>query len=111
MATPTPAAAVDDGFWPALLPGLKPLLSPAVWPFVSNPAMTTGALAGDTLTLEAKVSVTKAMIDKPEILDVIAQAAAARLGRGITVSVSAPPPKAGNMEDLFAIGQQLDDGQ
>lgn len=108
---PASAAAVDDGFWPALLPGLKPLLSPAVWPFVSNPAMTTGALAGDTLTLEAKVSVTKAMIDKPEILDVIAQAAAARLGRSITVSVSAPPPKAGNMEDLFAIGQQLDDGQ
>ncbi len=110
-AAPTPAAAADDGFWPALLPGLKPLLSPAVWPFVSNPAMTTGVLAGDTLTLEAKVSVTKAMIDKPEILDVIAQAAAARLGRSITVSVSAPPPKAGNMEDLFAIGQQLDDGQ
>lgn len=107
----TPAPELDGGFWPALLPGLKPLLSPAVWPFVSNPVMTTGTLAGDVLTLEAKVSVTKAMIDKPEILDVIAQAASARLGRAVSVTVSAPPPKAGNIEDLFAIGQQLSDGQ
>ncbi len=105
----TPGTAADSGFWPALLPGLKPLLSPAVWPFVSNPAMTTGVLSGDILTLEAKVSVTKAMIDKPEVLDVIAQAASARLGRELTVTVSAPAPKAGNMEDLFALGQALSD--
>ena len=110
-AAEVPAPAADDGFWPALLPGLKPLLSPAVWPFVSNQAMTTGTLAGGVLTLEAKVNVTKAMIDKPEILDVIAQAASARLGREVTVKVSAPAPKAGNMEDLFAIGQTLSDGQ
>lgn len=108
-AAVTPGAAADSGFWPALLPGLKPLLSPAVWPFVSNPAMTTGVLSGDILTLEAKVSVTKAMIDKPEVLDVIAQAASARLGRELTVTVSAPAPKAGNMEDLFALGQALSD--
>lgn len=101
----------DSEFWPALLPGLKPLLSPAVWPFVSNPAMTEGVLKGNELVLEAKVGVTKAMIDKPEVLDVIAQAASARLGRSVTVSVSAPAPKAGNMEDLFAIGQSLSDGQ
>ena len=101
------APSADSDFWPALLPGLKPLLSPAVWPFVSNPAMTTGVLRGDILTLEAKVSVTKAMIDKPEVLDVIAQAASARLGRSLTVTVSAPAPKAGNMEDLFALGQAL----
>lgn len=109
-AAPAPApvsAAADEGFWPALLPGLKPILSPAVWPFVSNSAMTTGVLVGDALTLEAKVSVTKAVIDKPEVLDVIAQAASARLGRNVTVTVSAPAPKAGNMEDLFAIGQAL----
>ncbi len=111
VSAPVPAPVADDGFWTAFLPGLKPLLSPAVWPFVSNPAMTTGALAGDVLTLEAKVGVTKAMIDKPDILDVIAQAASARLGRAVTVTVSAPPPKVGNMEDLFALGQQLGDGQ
>ena len=108
---PVTVPAEDNDFWPALMPGLKPLVSPAVWPFVSNPAMTVGVLAGDTLTLEAKVSVTKAMIDKPEVLEVIAKAASARLGREITVMVSAPAPKAGNMEDLFAIGQSLSDEQ
>lgn len=107
---PVPVSA-DDSFWPALLPGLKPILSPAVWPFVSNPAMTVGVLSGDTLTLEAKVSVTKAMIDKPEVLEAIARAASARLGREVAVNVSAPAPKAGSMEDLFAIGQSLNDEQ
>ncbi len=100
------AGAGDRDFWPALLPGLKPLLSPAVWPFVSNPAMTEGVLSGDELTLEAKVSVTKSMIDKPEVLDVIAQAAQSRLGRPIRVSVSAPAPTAGTMDDLLAMGRQ-----
>ncbi len=107
-AAPAPAVVGDESFWPALLPGLKPLLSPAVWPFVSNPAMSTGILAGDTLTLEAKVSVTKSMIDKPEVLDVIAQAAESRLGHPVRVTVSAPAPTAGNLEDLLAMGRQLE---
>lgn len=104
-----PAVAGEDrDFWPALLPGLKPLLSPAVWPFVSNAAMTAGVLKGEELVLEAKVSVTKAMIDKPEILDAIAQAAASRLGRTVRVSVEAPAPTAGNMDDLLAMGKEWD---
>ncbi len=107
-AAPAPAVVGDESFWPALLPGLKPLLSPAVWPFVSNPAMSTGILAGDTLTLEAKVSVTKSMIDKPEVLDIIAQAAESRLGHPVRVTVSAPAPTAGSMEDLLAMGRQLE---
>ncbi len=111
VPTPQPSATAQSGggdrdFWPALLPGLKPLLSPAVWPFVSNPAMATGVLYGDELTLEAKVSVTKAMIDKPEVLDAIAQAAQGRLGRPIRVSVSAPTPTVGTMDDLLAMGRQ-----
>lgn len=103
---PAQSGAGDRDFWPALLPGLKPLLSPAVWPFVSNPAMATGVLNGDELTLEAKVGVTKSMIDKPEVLDVIAQAAQGRLGRPIRVSVSAPTPTVGTMDDLLAMGRQ-----
>ncbi len=101
-----PAGAEDRDFWPALLPGLKPLLSPAVWPFVSNPAMATGVLNGDELTLEAKVSVTKSMIDKPEVLDTIARTAQDRLGRPIRVTVTAPAPTAGNLDDLLAMGRQ-----
>lgn len=108
---PASEAPADEGFWTALLPGLKPLLPLAVWPFVSNPAMTSGALNGDALILEAKVGVTKAMIDKPEVLDVIAQAAAARLGRKVAVRVSAPAPQTGSIEDLFALGRRLDGGQ
>lgn len=106
---PAPVSALggDTGFWPALLPGLKPLLSPAVWPFVSNPAMTSGTLAGDTLILEAKVSVTKSVIDKPEVLEVIARTAETRLGRPVTVTVQAPPPVAGSLDDLLAMGREL----
>ncbi len=106
---PAPAAAGEDReFWPALVPGLKPILSPAVWPFVSSAAMTAGVLRGDQLVLEAKVSVTKAMIDKPEVLDAIAHAASARLGRTVRVSVEAPAPTVGNMDDLLAMGREWD---
>ena len=101
------AEGEDGAFWPALLPSLKGLLSPAVWPFVSNAAMTTASLRGDVLTLYAKVSVTKAVVDKPEILEIIAHAASARLGREIQVAVSAPEPKAGRLDDLLAIGEQF----
>ncbi len=92
----------------ALVPGLKPLLSPAVWPFVSNPAMASGVLRGDELVLEAKVGVTKSVIDKPEVLDVIAQAASGRLGRTVRVSVEAPAPTVGTMDDLLAMGKAWD---
>lgn len=108
---PVPATGGDAGFWPALLPGLKPLLSPAVWPFVSNPVMTSGTLVGDTLILEAKVSVTKSVIDKPEVLEVIARTAETRLGRPVTVTVQAPPPLAGTLDDLLAIGRELSQPQ
>ncbi len=105
-----PAAVVDDqAFWPALLPGLKPLLSPAAWAFVSNAAMTTGVLRGEELVLEAKASVTKAMIDKPEVRDAIARAASARLGRTVRVSVTAPAPAAGRMDDLLKMGKFWDE--
>lgn len=107
VPAPVSAPGGDTGFWPALLPGLKPLLSPAVWPFVSNPAMTSGTLAGDTLILEAKVSVTKSVIDKPEVLEVIARTAETRLGRQVTVTVQAPPPVAGSLDDLLAMGREL----
>ena len=112
VSAPTPAPRSEDrDFWPALLPGLKPLLSPAVWPFVSNPAMAGGVLTGDTLILEAKVGVTGAMIDKPEVLDVIAQAASARLGRPLTVRVETPPPVVGRMDDLLALSKEWDQGE
>ncbi len=104
---PQAASAGDRDFWPALVPGLKPLLSPAVWAFVSNAAMADGRLSGSTLTIEAKASVTKAMIDKPEVLDVISKAAESRLGRPVTVTIEAPPPRAGSLDDLLAMGERL----
>lgn len=107
IPVPPVAAGGDTAFWPALLPGLKPLLSPAVWPFLSNPAMTGGVLMGDALILDAKVGVTKSVIDKPEVLEVIAGAAESRLGRPITVTVQAPPPVAGTLDDLLAMGRDL----
>ncbi len=104
---PKAAPQEDWDFWPALVPGLKPLLSPAVWAFVSNAAMTDARLSGGTLTIEAKASVTKAMIDKPEVLEAISKAAESRLGRPVTVTIEAPPPRAGSLDDLLAVGERL----
>ncbi len=106
----TPAPAADDRtLWPALLPALKPLIPQTAWVFASNPNMTGGVLRGDVLTIEAKVPIAKTMLDKPEVLEPIAQAASSRLGRTVRVAVEAPAPKAGTMEDLQAMSRAWDD--
>ena len=87
--------------------------------FLANPAMVQGRAENGMLTLYTDSDFTRTMINKPGILSVVAQAASARLGGQMRVTVTvgqAPPvsaapaaaPAHDKLDDLLAFGQQFD---
>ena len=103
-ATPTaPAAgggneAGTSAFWPSFVAGLRGKVPPSVLPYLNNPAKVTGVWKNKALTLWTDTEFTRAMLNKPPILQGLAQAADACFGvTGSRVSVIAGKPPA---EDL-----------
>lgn len=108
----------DSGFWTQLVPELRAAVGAAVYPFFSNPAMTSGVLEGDVLTLYVGDSFVRSMVDKPKLLQKVAEAAAGRHGSPVQVKVatgkapatqkkaapSAAEPTADPFQDLLAFG-------
>ena len=125
-AQEAPAArqtAPAGDFWPELAASLKGRIPMGEYTFLANPAMVQGRAEGNMLTLYAESDFTRSMINKPGILSVVAQAASARLGGQMRVTVtvgqappaaSAPaapaadPPAHDKLDDLLAFGQQFD---
>lgn len=84
--------------------------------FVGNPAMVTGSVEGDTVTLWADTEFVKGFIDKPEILTVVANEAQTLMGRPVHAVVrvgqapaqpapsAAPAPEAHDaLDDLLGL--------
>ncbi|WP_294535295.1 DNA polymerase III subunit gamma/tau [uncultured Pseudoflavonifractor sp.] len=125
-AQEAPAArqtAPAGDFWPELAASLKGRIPMGEYTFLANPAMVQGRAEGNMLTLYAESDFTRSMINKPGILSAVAQAASARLGGQMRVTVtvgqappaaSAPaapaadPPAHDKLDDLLAFGQQFD---
>lgn len=125
-AQEAPAArqtAPAGDFWPELAASLKGRIPMGEYTFLANSAMVQGRAEGNMLTLYAESDFTRSMINKPGILSVVAQAASARLGGQMRVTVtvgqappaaSAPaapaadPPAHDKLDDLLAFGQQFD---
>ena len=122
--TPSPAHTAPAGdFWPELAASLKGRIPMGEYTFLANPAMVQGRMENGMLTLYAESDFTRSMINKPGILSVVAQAATARLGYQMRVTVTvgqAPPvstapaapaadtPAHDKLDDLLAFGQQFD---
>lgn len=106
-AQPAPAAASQAGtsaFWPSFVAGLRGKVPASVLPYLNNPAKVTGVWKNKALTLWTDTEFTRAMLNKPPILQGLAQAADACFGvTGSRVSVIAGKPPA---EDLAAPAQQ-----
>lgn len=85
--TPVTMAQPDGDLWGAVLAGAKGKVPPAAWPFLSNPAMTTAAYGAGVLTLTVDLPITKTMINKPEVLGVLAAQCEARTGGPVQVTV------------------------
>ncbi|WP_294549845.1 DNA polymerase III subunit gamma/tau [uncultured Pseudoflavonifractor sp.] len=113
-------AAPTGDFWPELAASLKGRIPMGEYTFLANPSMVQGRAEGNMLTLYAESDFTRSMINKPGILSVVAQAASARLGCQMRVTVTvgqAPPlspapaqsaPDHDKLDDLLAFGQQFD---
>ena len=92
----SPAAAptqVSGDFWPSFCAGLKGLVPPSASPYLANPAAVTGTWQDGVLTLWVADDFTKAMLNRPNITEPIARAAAARFGQSarLVFSVGKPP--------------------
>ena len=116
-AAQAPSSGGDRSFWPSFSAGLRGKVPPTVLPYLTNPAKVTGVWKNGALTLWTDTEFTRSMLNKPAVLEKLAQAAAASFGGQPQVSVvtGAPPaeapspaPAADALDELLAFGQQFD---
>ena len=101
------------GFWTDLAASLRQELLPMVSGFLTfTPGSPVqGLLQGDRLILRGSDYVLK-MINKPDVLEVVARKASARLGRNLRVEVvdsDAQPPQNAKMDQLLSFGRAHSD--
>ena len=128
-SSPAPAGAApqvqkgggDSTFWPSFAAGLKGKVPPTVMPYLNNPAKVTGVWKNGMMTLWVDSEFTRSMLNKPAVLEKLAQAAAAAFGGRPQVSVvtGTPPPADAEaakapaaerdpLDDLLSFGGQFD---
>ncbi|MCI8539118.1 MAG: DNA polymerase III subunit gamma/tau [Oscillospiraceae bacterium] len=108
------AQAVPAGFWPELAAALRGRIPMMEYALISNSDLVTGVAADGVLTLYADSGSTRSVLDKPSVLQPLGEAAAARLGGPVRVSVTVgkPPAQAeekahDKLDDLLAFGKQF----
>ena len=112
-----PAEPVNEapmGFWSDLVAAVRNELKPPAKGFFANTpnAPIQGILRGDLLELRCSNTFTMEAVNKPDILEVGARKASARLQRRIRVEmvdISAKPASSGRMEQLLSFGRAHSD--
>ena len=99
-------AGGESSFWPAFAAEAKRKL-PSTGPYLVNPEKTVGTWKNGVLTLWVDSAFTKAMLNKPNITEVLAQAAGQRFGGQARVAFQIGKP---SPEDL-GTGQAPEAGQ
>ncbi len=112
--TPLPADETPVGFWTDLAGEVRRELKPPVSGFFAPTpnAPVQGVLSGNELQLRCTSTFTLDVVNKPEILSLIAQKASAKLGRPIRVTavdIHARPASGGGMEQLLKFGRAHSD--
>ena len=103
-------SAAPVGFWPDLVAAVRQELRPPVSGFFAPTpsAPVQGDLQGDTVRLLCSNGFTLEMVNKPEVLQLVARKASAILGRAVQVKVvdqSATPTKNAKMDQLLQFGK------
>ena len=115
---PAPAVPARDdtpvGFWPDLATQIRKELKPPVTGFFAPTpnAPVQGYLKGDILELRCSNPFTQEVVNKPEILSLVARKAAAVLGKPVRVCAvdgSATPQNSRNMQSLLQFGREHSD--
>ena len=107
-AAPAPQAGGDSTFWPSFAAGLRGKVPPTVIPYLNNPAKVTGTWKNGKLTLWVDSEFTRSMLNKPAVLEKLAQAAAASFGGQPQVSVVTGVPPAAEQSQPPAPGAEKD---
>ena len=111
---PAPVDEAPVGFWADLVTSLRTELRPPVSGFftTSPNALVRGGVNGNRVILVCSNSFTLEMINKPELLALVARKASAILGRNVTaiaVDQSARPDSDEPMEQLMNFGRAHSD--
>ncbi len=98
------------GFWMDLASAVRQELRPPVSGFFAPGANAPvqGILQGGTVVLRCANAFTMEMVNKPDILELVARKAGAQLGRAVTVKAvdgSAVPAQGGKMSQLLDFGR------
>ncbi len=109
-----PAEPAPLGFWPDLVASMRQELRPPVSGFftASPNAPVQGSLSGNRVVLKCANAFTYEMINKPEILELVARKAGAILGRPVTaaaVDKNAKPESSPGLERLMSFGREHSD--
>jgi DNA polymerase-3 subunit gamma/tau len=107
-AAPASQASGDSAFWPSFAAGLRGKVPPTVIPYLNNPAKVTGTWKNGKLTLWVDSEFTRSMLNKPAVLEKLAQAAAASFGGQPQVSVVTGAPPAAEQSQPPAPGAEKD---
>ena len=111
--TPVPDQT-PPGFWPDLASEIRKELKPPVSGFFAPTpnAPVQGALVGGALELRCANSFTVDVVNKPEILALVARKASAKLGKNVlvkAVDITAAPAASKGMEQLLRFSENHSD--
>ena len=111
---PAPADEAPAGFWMDIASAIRKELKPPFSGFFAPTpnAPVKGVIRGNELVLECSNAFTMEMIAKPDILDLAARKASAKLGRSfraVVVDASAKPKQTAQMEQLLNFGRAHSD--
>jgi len=109
-----PQPVAPDNFWTEISVQIRQELKPPVSGFFAPTpnSPVQGVMQGDTLTLLCTNSFTKEVVDKPEVLELVARKASAKLGRPVRVVAtdkSGASVKSKQMEQLLQFGRAHSD--
>ena len=79
---------LPTGFWLDICSQVRAELKPPVSGFFAANGPVQGILKGSTLVLQCANAFTKTVVDKPEVLELVARKASAKLGQPVRVTAS-----------------------
>ncbi len=102
------------GFWTDLAAAIRTEIRPPVSGFFAPTpnAPVQGVLEGDTLVLRCSAKLVLEMVDKPEIIQLVARKASAQLGHKVSVravDITAAPDCSPKMDKLLSFGKAHSD--
>ena len=101
---------VPEGFWTEICAHIRKELKPPVSGFFAPNGPVQGVMKGNAIVLVCANSFTKTIVDKPEVLALVAQKVSAKLGRPVKATVTDKTnTRSEQIEQLLQFGRNHSD--